>query len=59
MKTLEGYYRRTIAAAIRELEACCLNTMACPGPDVRPVQMLTCNVCRTVRDLRRALTHHS
>lgn len=59
MTTLEGYYRRQIAAIARRLEACCLNPEHCPGPGVRPVQMLTCSVCRATRDLHRTLTRRS
>lgn len=25
----------------------------CPGPDVEPVNMATCRVCHTIRDLKR------
>ena len=47
--------RTLMAEALESLERCGCQFDFCPGPDKRPVHMMTCHACETIRRLRRAL----
>lgn len=48
-------HRRLLLDALESLERCGCQFDFCPGPDKRPVPMMTCHACDMIRRLRRRL----